>query len=339
MLFRSVASAATNLAPNGNFEQAGTNSPVASWTVAGDGAIALDTGTKFAGKSALKVSLEKAGTVRAESARFEVTPNALYLLSGWVRTEGFGPGSYEGVDASLSVQFISKAGAGLPTTFPLIPYPYTVGLPYGDVTNWQLFYRLTTAPADAAQAQISVNINSTKDHASICRLDNLTLAVYNPPKAEGQAWVYEVATKMALQSAEAVDDPDAGNGKAAKATKGVHKKGCIVYGPYTKDQAAGQYRVTVRAKVEDNTSAEPVFAVRLVADGSLGDMANTLFVRGTDFKAANKYQDFEFEAIKPATGTFQFPVDWSGATSLWLDRITVTTEHVLTPLEIQTFWP
>ena len=28
-----VASAATNLAPNGNFEQAGTNSPVASWTV------------------------------------------------------------------------------------------------------------------------------------------------------------------------------------------------------------------------------------------------------------------------------------------------------------------
>ena len=332
------STSASNLVSNGDFEKAGANSSVDGWKSEGEGAISLDSEVKNAGKSALKITLEKKGNVTAECQRFSVIPGSQYLLSGWLRTEGFGPGSHQGVDASLALLFFSNDKM-TPRPDMLGCDPWTIGFPYGDVITWRSFTRLVTVPADATEAVIRISINSSKDkQTSICRIDNLRLSAYAPPKADGKAWVYEIGEKMALASAEKIDDPDATNGKAVRSMKDVQKPGTIVFGPYTKDQTAGQYRISVRAKVDDNTAATPVFVMLLQANENIGSMTNILVVKGTDFKAPNSYQEFEFEGVKPPAGNFEFPIYWSGKTNLWLDRITVTTEKTFTPEETAAFW-
>ena len=119
-----------------------------------------------------------------------------------------------------------------------------------------------------------------------------------------------------------IADPDAHSGFALQAKNGTSKPGYFATGTFSKFDRFGKYRITLRAKCADNSVTENVMSF-----GNGGaTRAETLLreIKGTDFTAAGKYQDFSAEYLRGDTGvaTFFFTMGYLGHADVTVDTVT-----------------
>lgn len=133
------------------------------------------------------------------------------------------------------------------------------------------------------------------------------------------------AESLLRATGEVVPDPQAFAGQAVAAWEGTHPGAHLLYGPY-RLFVPGTYRVYYRLKAEKAGYFKPVAEVDVAADQGAQVLASRT-VRGWDFEAPSRYQDFdlEFQLRRPAR--LEFRVRFLGRGRLWVDRVTVWGLH------------
>jgi len=140
---------------------------------------------------------------------------------------------------------------------------------------------------------------------------------------EGWSWEGE---DLYHQSGEAVDDADALNGRAWRGRAGTHSAG-FWYGPYTYDLQPGHaYRAYFRLKTNNPLTTTEI-ALLDVADNASTRLLGLRRLRGTDFRAANTYQEFpvDFDYTDTGTAGLEFRVAFRATADLYLDRVLIVS--------------
>jgi hypothetical protein len=99
----------------------------------------------------------------------------------------------------------------------------------------------------------------------------------------------------------------------------------MLFGPYTTVLPAGQYRAYFRLKVPTATITRSLELLKLDVAGDGGsELLGVRYVRGTDFRAGERYQEIavDFELLTAGIQS-EFRVESYGLSSLWLDRVHV----------------
>lgn len=118
---------------------------------------------------------------------------------------------------------------------------------------------------------------------------------------------------------EVVIDDQASGGKAAYASRDM-KKNALVYGPYEFFRPA-EYEARFRMK-RSGASAEVEVAAIDVYGNASGVLALQT-IMSDDFQEADRYQEFRLIFSNPASQALQVRVFFTGATDLWVDKITL----------------
>ncbi len=123
-------------------------------------------------------------------------------------------------------------------------------------------------------------------------------------------------------SGDVVNDADALNERALRGLVGINSAGAW-YGPYTNVLAGNQaYRAYFRLKTDHITTPNEIALLDVVSDGG-ATIRGLKSVHGTDFKAANQYQEFYVDFAGPTATDMEFRVAYHAVADLWLDRILV----------------
>jgi len=126
------------------------------------------------------------------------------------------------------------------------------------------------------------------------------------------------------ESGEEVDDEDALNGEAWRALAGEHSPGAW-YGPYTYDLPPGHaYRAYFRLRTNNVTTTTEV-AMLDVVDNAGERILGLRRLRGTDFRAADTYQEFpvDFNYTDAGTAGLEFRTAFRATADLYLDRVLI----------------
>ncbi len=135
---------------------------------------------------------------------------------------------------------------------------------------------------------------------------------------DGWAWEGE---DLHHESGEEVADPEALNARAWRGLAAVHAPGAW-YGPYTDVLPPGNaYRAYFRLKTTDVLTTAEV-AVLEVVDSAGTRLLGLRRLRGTDFRAANVYQEFPTDFIADTAG-LEFRTAFRATADLYLDRVLV----------------
>ncbi len=134
-----------------------------------------------------------------------------------------------------------------------------------------------------------------------------------------------------------VKDKDAAEGKAVLAEPGKVKKYVgLTWGQYTREQPVGEYLVTFRLKVKDNTQNKPVAEISVDSFGNINYRIAQKILLADDFKQAGVYENFSLRFVRPEEGKLEFKVVYIGTTDLWFDKTTVTQVKTFTTDKEQT---
>jgi hypothetical protein len=142
-------------------------------------------------------------------------------------------------------------------------------------------------------------------------------------------WVWEGESQQVdmpggQPSGTPISDTDALNGSAKQGLVGTNPAG-YWFGPYTTDPPISQtYRAYFRLKTDNVLTTTEVAMLDVVVNAG----ANVLGIKrlsGTDFRAANKYQEFyvDFYHNVACSPCLEFRVAYRATANLWLDRILV----------------
>lgn len=132
-----------------------------------------------------------------------------------------------------------------------------------------------------------------------------------------------------------VPDPDAHGGTAQAAVPGTSKAGSYTCALYSYARPSARYRVTWRLKLDDNAIPDVVVKVWTSDEqGRTGFKGGGLEIKGTDFAAPGKYQDFAYDAEKAEGGFFNVGALWQGKGRLHVDSIRISPTTVFTEREM-----
>lgn len=125
--------------------------------------------------------------------------------------------------------------------------------------------------------------------------------------------------------AEKVADPDAHNGFALRAKKGVSKEWYMAVGTYSSRERFGRYRFTFRVKCSDSTINRDVITIGTVVEGEnvFPKEAVQTGLQGNYFAAPNKYEDFPVEVLRGDGGYLAYYMTYKGFADVSVDSITV----------------
>lgn len=137
-------------------------------------------------------------------------------------------------------------------------------------------------------------------------------------------------------------EPAAQGGGALYAPTGQNA-GLMAVGTYFYPRIPGQYRVTYRLKIADNTLDKPVFSMYI--DHSVGHPlpgvnptgVGPVAIKGTDFKQPNVYRDFSVTLNHPDVGFHGFGGTYLG-TEMWWDSTTVELIRPWTEQELADYY-
>ena len=140
-----------------------------------------------------------------------------------------------------------------------------------------------------------------------------------------------------------VKDAAARSGWAFKADPADKPGKGVMWFEYTYRQSPGNVRGTFRLKLADNTSPKPVALIRgVISNSELKDFPSRykeILLKGTDFAAPDRYQDFHIDISKGERGYAAWSLETMGVTSLWFDGVSIgqisefTTEELLQRIE------
>jgi len=343
IVFNSIVFSEENLLSNGDFEKIKEDNAPLNWNIGGKGEAVIEKEIKYSGNSSLKLSLKEEGNLYIYSDSFSVKPEQLYLITLWYKATGFKTDvpKYLGAGVSSDIIFYTKDKKEIPRydlTGLSLGYPWSIGFPYKNVKNWEIASLIVSSPSQADSAIFKISLGSNnKEVLPTIYIDNIWIREYSPPKPKGKSYIYQ-AESLAHPNGEIIDDEEAENKKAVVAIKGKNKKGPVIYGLYTKDQAPGQYKILFRIKVDDNKKDIPIVALSVGSDGFLNSTINTIDVKGTDFEFPNKYKEISMEIIKPPSGYFGIIVTWNEEVNVWIDNIKIIEEKVFNDNDMEELW-
>jgi hypothetical protein len=132
-----------------------------------------------------------------------------------------------------------------------------------------------------------------------------------------------------------VADPDAHGGTAQAAVPGQSQPDSYICALYSYARPAGRYTVTWRMKIDDNTIPDVVCSIWTGDEqGRKGYLRGARDLRGTDFAAANAYQDVSYTAEKDEGGFFGVGARWHGRGRIHIDSIRVVASELFGEREI-----
>jgi hypothetical protein len=132
-------------------------------------------------------------------------------------------------------------------------------------------------------------------------------------------WVWE-DYELASSGGTYVTDALAGDGSAWYAPEGEIGRLISLAGHRLPGQTA--YRVSFRLRVPTETLSLPREIARLAVLNEAGELTGVRYLRGTEVRVANEYQEFSVDAM-PGEAPAWWRLDAWGASGLWLDRISV----------------
>jgi hypothetical protein len=161
---------------------------------------------------------------------------------------------------------------------------------------------------------------------------SLNLSATDPSPGSGsprgslgnEDWVWEDGT-LYKTAGTIVTDSAAGDGSAWHIRAGA--KGAL-FGPCTPILPAGNpYRAYFRLKVPITALTSPMELLELdVATDGGGTLLGVRYLRGTDFKAGDAYQEFAVDFEYPENGgPIELRAEFYGAFDLWLDRVRIVS--------------
>ena len=338
ILLNGICLEGENLLIGGDFEKG-----LSGWKYWGNGEVKIDRENKYDGKGSMCIRLKDKGSFYIQSNFFKVESKKLYILTLWYKADGFGTEKpeYHGASASSDIIFFTEEKKEIPRlNFVSIGagYPWSLPFPYCNINPWQIGTLIVKAPEKASYAVYRIGLSSTnKEVLPSIWIDNIWIREYKPPEAKGNIYKYE-AENMHIKNGEIVEDKKAEGGKAVAGLIGKNKKGTLIFGPYTKEQPTGQYKVVFRLKVDKNTENITAFVLRVKTNGFVNSTIYTKEVKASEFKTPGSYQDFSVDIVKPPTGWLGFIVSWSGEVNGWIDNIKVIEEKTFTDEDMEEFW-
>jgi hypothetical protein len=151
--------------------------------------------------------------------------------------------------------------------------------------------------------------------------------------SDRQPWTVQAEAYNVI--AEKVADPDAHNGQAVLARKGVAQHWYMVTATYSYRERFGRYRFTFRLKCADTTTTNNVIRIGVGVEGvpSPGESVGRV-LKGTDFAAPNRYQEFAVEMLRSDVGFLGYIMTFEGGGDVWADSITIERLGDTTDLEL-----
>jgi hypothetical protein len=143
-------------------------------------------------------------------------------------------------------------------------------------------------------------------------------------------WVWEDGDLYTL-GGEIVTDAAALDGSAWYIGEGATG---VLYGPYTTILPAGRaYRAAFRLKAPASVLTHSLELAKLdVAVDTGATLLGVRYLRGTEFKAGDAYQEFAVDFWYPESGgRVEFRVDSGGTADLWADQVTISSYPVGVP--------
>jgi hypothetical protein len=134
------------------------------------------------------------------------------------------------------------------------------------------------------------------------------------------------ADALSHRTGTAAKDPDAHRGVAWVTVPGKDEADVYaIWGPY-EDLPPGRYTAVFRMKVDRRAGAPvaqlDVFNYWLAKEGKNGTLASAE-LRGSDFAAAGRFQEFQLDFEHGTTGKTEYRVRWLGEAALAVDRIVI----------------
>ncbi|GAG01079.1 unnamed protein product, partial [marine sediment metagenome] len=130
--------------------------------------------------------------------------------------------------------------------------------------------------------------------------------------------VYEVE-RLPYKTGSRVDDPQASEGTAAFGKANRDDKDYLFFGPY-RTFPTGKYNVIFRLKAGDSTTHAEVAKID-ISTGRGRTVLSERALRGTDFSAANRYQDFLIPVDLNEPTRLEFRAYFCGNADLWADYV------------------
>ncbi|MET9965644.1 hypothetical protein ABZZ80_06885 [Streptomyces sp. NPDC006356] len=143
------------------------DSGITGWAAFGGASIAWDSARGHKAPGCLALTTGGAASPRAEGDRAAVSPNKLYVLSGWLSSD-----VALGVTANVSVNWYTALGGSYISTSTV-----TVSLTAED---WTWVQGTVTAPATANAAGVLTSLSGTPAAGLVWRADDLELREYVP---------------------------------------------------------------------------------------------------------------------------------------------------------------
>jgi hypothetical protein len=149
-------------------------------------------------------------------------------------------------------------------------------------------------------------------------------------------WLWE-GEELPRHTGGVVSDSAALNGSAWRARVGVNPRG-TVYGPFTTDLAAGQYRAYFRIKTTGVLTTAVIARLDVITTtGSITTLIGLHEVRGGDFRVSGEYQEMAVEFDYPHAGEqLEFRTHFLGVADLYLDRVLIVSYP--RPFTATTLW-
>lgn len=187
-----------------------------------------------------------------------------------------------------------------------------------------------TALALLAESTVTVTVDNVPPSGSLSGpVFATTLTVTLRTRADGAQWMllsngwsWE-AEDLRHQVGQAVNDPDAWNGRAWWG-RAADPAGWW-YGPYFKDLPTGySYRVYFRLKAVDNTSAAKLGTIDVSDKGGTNIYVSQTLM-GQDLARARSYQEpyLDFSYYRRDESGLEFRTAFAGGSDLYLDRVHV----------------
>ena len=194
-------------------------------------------------------------------------------------------------------------------------------------------------PKDAVMAEIHLGLSTNKALViPTVWFDDFRIREWIPGKNILRKFNYKVG--HAYKAAELVVDRSLHSKydyKVIKSDKKKHQKGLAVE---FADPSIfpGEYTVTYRLKVDDNTTEYPVCDLSTRTPGLCG-IGNIRTIKANEFTKPNTYQEFSYDFIVPCSGHVQHYVYWSGKVNCQVDYLTVIQRKFYTPKDFKLLWP
>ncbi len=348
-----------NALSNAGFEG---ESGMQGWTASVDGGATVELSREIFLDGQHSLALVTTGAKQSAgviSEAVKLKPGLHYLVAVSYRQGGFGVtgDSYRGTSSFAKVTWLNEEGRPIGSDSGMSRFPY-------GACGWDIRDALVKPPPEAASLQVEVHVSnnsvahSGEAHTATVWLDSMQVRPYRPPPtpewATGEVRhvvegtivrsdlrVFHPAAEVDWHSmggawSKVVADPEAASAQALKATADAGR-GLMAHSPYYDAMPPGLYRLRMRVKVAETSSAKSVGSLDIASRFAGGRLL--LPIVPAAFAEPGRYQEIERDFLLRDDSWWCMRFYTEGISEWQVDWIKVFPLHTFTDRELLTVYP